>query len=272
MQDGTSALPTGEDGICLLQQYTEQLTETKAESTDICRSLLTFEVEDDSELGLLLNHIERNILFDLSLAIKKLLRAHDPPSISSMPDPSEVKLSKLDVPTFDGNILNWKAFWEQFDVSVHSRTNLTDTEKLAYLRHALKDGSAKTSIEGLSRSGDHYNEALTCLKSRYDRPRLIHQAHVQKILEVPNLKDGTGRELRRLHDVAQQHLRALKALGHEPSGSFVTSLLELKLDVNTMFEWQRHSQSSHDVPHYKELLEFINLRAQASEVSMPDSS
>ncbi len=108
MQDGTSALLTGEDGICLLQQYTEQLTEIKAESTDIRRSLLTFEVEDDSERGLLLNHIERNI-FDLSLAIKKLLRAHDP---SSMPDPSGVKLPKLDVPTFDGNILNWKTFWD----------------------------------------------------------------------------------------------------------------------------------------------------------------
>ena len=38
-----------------------------------------------------------------------------------------------------------------------------------------------------------------------------------------------------------------------------------------MFEWQRHSQESTDVPHYKELLDFINLRAQASE-SLPTSS
>ena len=41
---------------------------------------------------------------------------------------------------------------------------------------------------------------------------------------------------------AQQHLRALKGMGHEPSESFITSMLELKLDVDTMFEWQRHSQ------------------------------
>ena len=32
-----------------------------------------------------------------------------------------------------------------------------------------------------------------------------------------------------------------------------------------MFEWQRHSQDDTDVPHYNKLLEFINLRAQASE-------
>ena len=62
-----------------------------------------------------------------------------------------------------------------------------------------------------------------------------------------------------------QHLRALKAMGNEPSGAFITSTLELKLDTNTMFEWQRHSQSSTEVPHYKELLQFVDLRVQASE-------
>ena len=39
-------------------------------------------------------------------------------------------------------------------------------------------------------------------------------------------------------------------------------MLELKLDQTTMFE---HSQESTEIPHYKDLLEFINSRAQASE-------
>ena len=32
-----------------------------------------------------------------------------------------------------------------------------------------------------------------------------------------------------------------------------------------MFEWQKHTNESAAVPHYNELLDFINLRAQASE-------
>ena len=120
-------------------------------------------------------------------------------------------------------------------------------------------------IEGLSCSGDNYSVAVECLQVRFDRPRLIHQAHVRMISETPTLKDGTGKELRHLHDTAQQHLRAL---GYEPPGLFVTSLLELKLDTNTMFEWQRHSQESADVPHFSKLLEFLNLRARASETSV----
>ena len=94
------------------------------------------------------------------------------------------------------------------------------------------------SIEGLSRSGENYSEAIKCLQSRYDRPRLIHKAHVRMILEAPSLKEGSGRELQRLHDTVQQHLRALKTMDCEPPGPFVTSILELKLDSNTMFEWQ----------------------------------
>ena len=127
-------------------------------------------------------------------------------------------------------------------------------------------------IEGLSRSVEHYAEAVKCLTSRYDRPRLIHLAHVKMVLEAPPLKEGTGRELRRFHDTIQQHLRALKAMDYEPSAPFIISTLELKLDSNTMFEWQKHSQSSTGVPHYEELLKFIDLRAQASETSVAESA
>ncbi len=59
-------------------------------------------------------------------------------------------------------------------------------------------------------------------------------------------------------------------MGHEPSKQFITSLLELKLDTVTMFEWQRHSQDSTEVPDCKELLEFIDQRAQAAEASNVD--
>ena len=55
----------------------------------------------------------------------------------------------------------------------------------------------------------------------------------------------------------------------EPSPSFITSIIELKLDPTTMFEWQRHTQSQTEVPHYREMLEFLDRRAQASEFSTP---
>ena len=41
----------------------------------------------------------------------------------------------------------------------------------------------------------------------------------------------------------------------------------MKLDPGTLFEWQKHSQDETDVPHYRDFLDFVNLRAQASEGS-----
>ncbi len=102
------------------------------------------------------------------------------------------------------------------------------------------------------------------LKSRYDRPRLIQRTHVQL---TPSLKEGNGRELRKLHNAIQQHVRALGNLGCELPGKFITSMIELKLDVDTLFEWQKHSQAETSVPHYQALLDFIDMRAQAVEVS-----
>lgn len=78
------------------------------------------------------------------MRIKETLHSLTEPEPSAATrDGKGVKLPKLDVPTFNGNILNWRSFWEQFSVSVHSRTALSDAEKLVYLRHAVKDGSAK---------------------------------------------------------------------------------------------------------------------------------
>ena len=109
-----------------------------------------------------------------------------------------------------------------------------------YLRSALKDGTAKGMIEGLSHSGEQYAEAVSTLKTSYDRPRLLHQTHVRLIMEAAVLKKGTWKELRRL-------------------GPFITSIIELKLDPTTLFEWQKFSQSHTEVPHYKHILEFLNL-------------
>ena len=273
VSDSIGSLTPKEDCVCLLQQQEEHLTDMKRELAVVRNELLSADYEDAGEFDDALDTIEKGI-FDCSLRVRKLLRSQNAGTASPSPvsDTKSVKLPRLDVPTFDGNILGWKTFWEQFSISIDSRSSLTDAEKLAYLRSALKHGTAKNVIEGLTRSGDQYKEAITCLKSRYDRPRLLHQTHIRKILDIPHLKDGTGKELRQLHDVAQQHLRALKALGHEPDGSFVTSMLELKLDAHTMFEWQRHSQESTDVPHYQQFLSFIDLRAQASESAVSDTT
>ena len=269
VSEATAAMDKKVNNTCRLQLHQEQLSEFRRELAEIRDALLTMGLDGSDDLMETHEGLEKR-LFDCSLCIKELLYISKDLVSPSAGDGKGVRLPKLDVPTFNGDILTWQTFWEQFCVSVHERSQLSDAEKLVYLRQALRDGTARSAIEGLSRSGEHYKEAVECLRSRFDRPRLIHQAHVRKIIEAPSLRDGSGKDLRRFHDTMQQHLRALKAMGHEPPGPFLTSLLELKLDVDTTFEWRRHSQSSTGIPHYHELLDFVNLRAQASETTNPN--
>ena len=79
------------------------------------------------------------------------------------------------------------------------------------------------------------------------------------------MKDCSGKVLWRLHDVCGQYLQALKAMKHDPSRAFITSLIETKLHPKTVFEWQRHSQDQVHMPHYAKIVDFIDLRARASE-------
>ena len=63
---------------------------------------------------------------------------------------TNTKSPKLSIPNFDGDVLNWRTFWEQFGVSIHSRPQMSDAEKLAYLKDALKNGPAERAIQGLA--------------------------------------------------------------------------------------------------------------------------
>ena len=125
---------------------------------------------------------------------------------------------------------------EQFCISVHDSFSPSDSEKLVYLQHALKDGSAEHVIEDLYHSGEHYGKTVKCLTSHYDWLCLIHQAHVKVILEAPSLKDGPWSDLHQLQDTVQQHRCAMD---YELSGHFITSMLEFKLDPNTIFSGKK---------------------------------
>ena len=209
------------------------------------------------------------VLADISSVVKKLVEAQKEhkTSVETRVFESGVKLPKIEVPTFDGNALGWNLFWEQFDVSVHSKTHISDAEKFAYLRQAIKDSPARHVVEGLAHSASNYLNAVECLQKRYDKPRQTHTAHVKAILDAASVRHGHGRELRRLHDVLSQHLRALEAMEYDSWNHLMTSIIELKLDQETLFEWERHTQGKKHVPDPRDLLEFLDLRAQACEAS-----
>ena len=104
--------------VCLFRQYEEDLGDLKREFGDVHSSLYSLEIEGD-KISILLASVQDSV-FGCSLKLKKLTEKGKKLTTES----DGVKLPKLEVPTFDGDILQWKSFWEQFVVSVHGRTKL----------------------------------------------------------------------------------------------------------------------------------------------------
>lgn len=87
---------------------------------------------------------------------------------------SQVKLPRIELPTFNGKYEDWHSFFDMFNSLIHSNREISDTQKFHYLRSSLK-GDAAEIVSSLEISGSNYADAWTRLKERYDNKRLIVQ-------------------------------------------------------------------------------------------------
>ena len=144
---------------------------------------------------------------------------------------TQVKLPKLDLRKFDGDISKWPSFWDAFESSVHSNTKLAPVDKLNYLNSLLVN-SASEAISGLSLTAANYDEAVTILKRRFGNKQLIINRHMKTLLNISSVKSGLNiQALRQLHDLIESQVRSLKSLGVSSSsyGSLLSSVVMSKL-------------------------------------------
>ena len=58
-----------------------------------------------------------------------------------------VKLPKIELPTFDGDILCWQSYYQSVKVSIVDNSALPDVQKLEYIMRSLRGAAAK-SVKG----------------------------------------------------------------------------------------------------------------------------
>jgi hypothetical protein len=94
---------------------------------------------------------------------------------------------------------------------VHLNANLTDIQKLYYLKNCLK-GKTDQIINSLELTEENYNVALELIKEHYDNKCVIVQKHVRTIMNIPAIVKESVSDLRELIDSMNTHLRTLKSL------------------------------------------------------------
>ena len=92
-------------------------------------------------------------------------RTEDPSTISSTTvsgdteQPTQVKLPKLTLRHFNGDLTMWTTFWESFESAVYKNPSLSNIDKFNYL-NSLLDWSAADPIVGLSLTSSNYEEVI----------------------------------------------------------------------------------------------------------------
>ena len=94
-----------------------------------------------------------------------------------------VKLPELEIPTFDGDKLQWREFWDFFQFTVDQNVHLSDVEKFCYLKDRLI-GEAKHAISGISASQENYSVVKTLLIERFEDTQLVIYHHYTDLINL----------------------------------------------------------------------------------------
>ena len=180
---------------------------------------------------------------------------------------ADVKLPKLSLPKFSGDVLQWQSFWDQFTAVVDS-SDIPDISKFSYLR-SLLEGEAKQSIQGLSLTSQHYQSARQILTDRFGRKERIIFTHIQTLLNMPVMNKCSVSNLWKLNDDLQAHTRSLEALGicGTQYGVILTPLILSRLPQDVRLEWSREGEGHEsDLSYLLKFLEKEILRRERSQV------
>ena len=152
---------------------------------------------------------------------------------------TDVKLPNLNLPVFNGDVLQWQSFWDQFVAAVDT-IDLPDVSKFSYLRASL-GGEPKAAIQGLSLTSAHDASARKILKDRFGRKETIIFTHIQKLLNLSVPSKCSVSTLWKLNDDLQAHTCSLTTLkiDGDKYGVILTPLILSHMPQELRLEWSR---------------------------------
>lgn len=173
----------------------------------------------------------------------------------------DLKVDKIKLPIFNGDLTSWLPFRDQFVDLIHTNPRFTPITKFIQLRGHLQ-GLALEAINGFKLSASNYDAAWQVLTRRYDKPDRIIDEYLKKLDNLPVLTNPTTQSIIEMVNCANQVLRVLPTLGVDVStwDTMIKYKLTSKLDRTTHKKWLDEVKLRQKVP-LQELIEFLEVEA-----------
>ena len=152
--------------------------------------------------------------------------------------------------------MNWSTFWSTFKSTVDDREELTDSQKLNYLRQAIRDPALQLLLNTPMETPDTYKDIIKELQERFQKTREIHQALVKTIVTTKTPK-YTRADLRMFYDVFKTAIANLKATKFNNLESFLSSHVYSLLPPKLQLAWDQATRKDKGVPPVEQLMDFM---------------
>ena len=123
---------------------------------------------------------------------------------------AKMKLPKLTLLKFRGDVTKWKSFWDSFRSAIHDNQDISEVDKFNYLNSVL-EGSVVRAIAGLSLT--NYEHAVQILQDRFGKTQQIITAHMDELIKITQYQNDRPSSLRYVYDQISVHTRGLAFLG-----------------------------------------------------------
>jgi len=132
-------------------------------------------------------------------ALKEVYRARTTLEKKKKIDSAGALPDKVKVPQFNGDIIHYPDWWEEFKEVVHENEKVSKFYKLSYLKSSMK-GSAAHVLSGISLKPENYEKALELVKMRFGRKRVITRHLVRSLAKMEPAASGDPKAFRDLAD------------------------------------------------------------------------
>lgn len=173
------------------------------------------------------------------------------------------KLPKLNLPLFDGDILQWQQFWDHFSSNIDQR-NISDVDKLLYLKSSVR-GEAKKTIDGFETTNKNYQIAVTTLKERFGKESRIIDAHYAALYRI-QAADNTSAECRRALNEIERHIRVLHSLGENINHNHLRFMMIEKFPAEVIYEMKMAMKTDTIDDMRKQLEIIVAAREEATRI------
>ncbi|VDI78452.1 Hypothetical predicted protein [Mytilus galloprovincialis] len=182
-----------------------------------------------------------------------------------------VKLPKLEIMGYNGDKQKFKEFWDQFEVTVHKNTKLSNVEKFSYLKSKLH-GTAQSAISGLQLSNENYDVAIDILKDRFGDIQNAVNAHYVELINLSCASNRTS-ELRFLYVKIERNLRSLEALNQNIDQDVFISMITTKLPEAVLVQLEIQKGSDRwTVDKLRDLLKSYIAAREAAEIQSKEKT